>query len=348
MEYGSIGVQGIGRACAPTTHYSITPILHYSNRSRAYTLIEMLIALIMFALISAATGFALTAGIRGQQAIGDHMDELTEARTLLGTITRDLRCAYASAANPYTFFVASGSSNGTILTFTSANYRIRAASPTTATTTDATAVPSYGPQSDIGVVNYSFDPDRHIFSRTTTPMPNPDALPDPSDPNSILSKHVRAITFSFLDPNTGSRMDWNFTVDPNANSTSTTGASTAQGQQQTQQQSQSQSGDTTLPTAVQVSLDLITMSGRPATYTTTVTLMTPQPQPAGQKPPAPAATTGTGTQSGQRPGGNTGGPGQGGGPGGPGGGGTPRPLPGGGLPGMPGMPGMPGAGGARP
>ena len=70
----------------------------------------MLVALIMFLFITVATGFALTGALKGQQAAQQKIEESQELRSLIGVISRDVRAAYASQANPNTFFY--GSSDG--------------------------------------------------------------------------------------------------------------------------------------------------------------------------------------------------------------------------------------------
>src|SRR5437588_398064 len=117
-------------------------------RRRGYTLIETLIALIIFALVSAATGFALSAAIRGQDAVQKRADEMQEARAVLSTLSKDIRAAYASAGNTNTFFVASGAETGVILTFTTLNHRIDLGQTVTAGAADNTVTM---PQSDVAV-----------------------------------------------------------------------------------------------------------------------------------------------------------------------------------------------------
>jgi len=56
---------------------------------RGYTLVETLVAMMMFALISAATTFALNVAIRGQRAAQRKADEIQEARTVLSMLSRD-------------------------------------------------------------------------------------------------------------------------------------------------------------------------------------------------------------------------------------------------------------------
>src|SRR5207249_12310047 len=115
------------------------------------------------------------------------------------------------------------------------------------------------PQSDVAVVQYSFDPDRGELSRSELSVPNPDALPPPGTPATLLSRRLRSIQFQYLsDPTTGMRSDWNYV----------TQAPQQGGQQGGQQMSQqtSANGDTTLPLTVQVVIDLGDSRGVSITY----------------------------------------------------------------------------------
>lgn len=269
----------------------------------------MLVALVMFGLITVATSFALTAALRNQQATTQRAEELQEARALLSLLARDLRGAFASQNNPNSLFVAEGNTSGTLLTFTTLTAGVTAAS----SIQGAEANPT--PQSDVSIVSYAFDEGNGVLSRTATSIPNLDTLPSPDAPDAALSRRVRGITFQFFDPNTGTRNDWHYLSDQAAG----------------QQTGVTVGRDTTLPQAVQVALDLESRDGIVHTYTTTVTLAMPQPLPAGQKPASAGTTGGAGSGGGQQGGGTnlpTGG-----------GGGTGGSTGGSGLPGLPGTTG---------
>src|SRR5258708_31097197 len=180
------------------------------RKRRGYTLIEVLIAMVIFAVITAATSFAVTVALKSQQGIRLRTDELQEARSVLNVLTRDLRAAYASDGNQNALFLAGGNESGTLLTFTTLSHKIDDPSRTTsAAQTDQTQTAP--PQSDIGIVQYSFAPDTGQLSRLETAVPNPDTLPQAGGPETVLSKHVRSVSFQFLvDPSTGFRQEWNY------------------------------------------------------------------------------------------------------------------------------------------
>ena len=307
------------------------------HTARGYTLAETLVAMIIFSLITAATSFALNTAIRGQRAAQQKAEDLQEARTLLGIISRDLRAAYASAGNPNTFFLATGEDMETLLTFTALNHRVEL-EPEQDESQPFDPEAESPPQSDVSVIRYSFNPETREFSRCVSPVPNPDTLPEPGIPSTVLSRRVRAIELQFLDEEAGFRSEWNFYTDPES-------MTTPQGEgAQNEQQAAPTDSDVALPKAVQVRVILEGQNRRPNPYQTTVTLATPEPQPVGQKPPA--------AQNPQPGSPGSGGPGQGG-PGGgqgPPGGGPPGGGPGGGPGGTVGapLPGIPGIPGARP
>jgi type II secretion system protein J len=277
---------------------SYFPICH------GYTLLEMLVALVMFGLISVATSFALTAALRNQQATAQRAEELQEVRAIFRLLARDLRGAFASQNNPNSLFIADGNTHGTLLTFTT----LTPAIPNSALQVLG-ANPA--PQSDVAIVSYAYDEGNGVLSRTSTSIPNLDTLPSPDMPAAALSRQVRGITFQFFDPTTGTRNDWHYQNEPVA----------------TQQGGITLGRDTSLPKAVQVSLELESSDGLLHTYTLTVPLAMPQPLPAGQRPSTPEASGGAGSGGGLQGGGTNIPTGGAGGTGSSGGGGLPG-LPG--------------------
>lgn len=272
----------------------------------------MLIALVMFVIITMATSAALRSALKSQQAVQQRADEIQEVRVLFDVFAKDLRAAYASAANYNTYF--RGQPNQ--LNFTTLNNRILMGNQLD---NSGNAYGQELPQSDIAAVSYQLPGE---LDRIVTTVPNPDfADPQatPGDPQQLLSRHVREISFMYLPPPpssgqsvTSSTPEWQdswdyYIVPPDGGS----GGGT---------QSGASAGDntlggteTTLPQAVKITLSLAGIDGRISTYSTIVTIATPTPQPKGQAPET--TTTGTGT-------GGTGGGGGGGGGGGTGGGGT--------------------------
>src|SRR5258708_5508584 len=243
------------------------------RKRRGYTLIEVLIAMVIFAVITAATSFAVTVALKSQQGIRLRTDELQEARSVLNVLTRDLRAAYASAGNQNTLFLAGGNESGTLLTFSTLSHKINDPSRNSSTgQTGQTGQPDQTqtaqPQSDIGIVQYSFDPQTGQLSRLETAVPNPDTLPQAGGPETGLSKHVRSVSFQFLvDPSTGFRQDWNYVTQPPS-----TGASSGTGGQNNTQAAVQATGDTTLPQSVQIQIEFVNGEGISRQYSTVVML----------------------------------------------------------------------------
>ena len=291
------------------------------SRRRGYTLIEVLVALTMFAFITLATSFALGAALRGNAKLQSSADEMQEIRSIMAILTRDIRAAYAVTGNVNHLFTSGGSDSTTILQFSAMSHRI-SSPPTNADGSSNQADLNPFPQADVSILSYNFDPQTNVLSRIETNVPNADLIQQSNGlPETVLSNRVQNIQFQYYDPTqTSYRGDWNYT---NSASSSTGASSTA---------SSGTTGDTTLPPSVQVAIDLISKDGQPIHYETTIALATFNPAPAGQKPPAPAApgvgAGGTGT----------GGTGTGGtGTGGAGSGGTKL----GPIPGLPGLGGQP-------
>lgn len=257
------------------------------RRKRAYTLIEMLIALIMFAVITVAVGFVLSGALRAYQTTQARIDESTELRALFGTLGRDLRAVFVATNSPNSYFVATGNTSGTLLTFTTLASRI-VPDPvgTTAGPTGSSTVAQ--PQSDVWLVSYNYDQDTGVLSRCVTPVPNPDAIPQDESLLTEVGRHIRSIEITFPDPVNGDRSDWNYMYDPNATGTGTSGTSGST------VSTSSLTTDTTLPAVVQVTIVRDSVAGPPVTQTFSVALMNNTPQPAGQKPQAATGTPAAG------------------------------------------------------
>ncbi len=258
---------------------------HRGRHNLAYTLIEMLIALVMFAVITVATGFILTGAIRAREATQARVDEATEMRSLFGTLGRDLRATFVVANGANSYFVAPGNGSGTILTFTTMASRI-ALDPATDAAGPTAATGAARPQSDVWLVSYVFNPETGVLDRCVTRVPNPDTIPQEQVLVTEVARNLRSIEVVFPDPVNGDRSDWNYMVDTSTTATGSGSGSTGA------TSSVTQTTDTTLPTSVQITVVRDSKTGSPVSQTFTVALMNSTPQPAGQKP---ATTTTTGT-----------------------------------------------------
>lgn len=295
---------------------------------RGYSLLEALVAMIVFAIITLATAFAIQNGMRAQLRVNTSADDTQEARTIIAILARDIRSAIVSASNPNTFFVATGDRAGQMLTFTTFSQRLLEDPPQEDTADTDLIVP----QSDVMAVSYFLDPDTGQLSRSYSAIPNPQLMPEPGSPGTLLSARVRSLEFQFVDPQSGLRNEWSYIPQTTSN---------GNGQANTEV---TQSGDTYLPSAVQITLEMLGRDYRPQRYTCAVSLTSPMPMPAGQQPDPPATSTG-GQPGGTGDGGTGGGGGPGGGGFGDGGGAGPRSvimprIPAGALPTLPGAGGL--------
>ncbi len=249
------------------------------TRAGGYTLLEMMIAVIMFALITVATTFMLTAGLRGQQQIGAKATEAQEARALLGVITRDLRSMLVVSGSPSTYFVASGADTGPVLQFTTLASRLMPDLLVEGSSTDASSE-NLAPQSDLLQVTYDYDPSTHVLSRLVSRLPGVETLPAAGGPEWIISRRVAYIAFTFYDASGNTRTEWNYQTPQ----TDTTGT-----------QVDASSYDTTLPVRIDVELEMDRPSGDTVVLQASVVPANSAPQPAGQKPAAATQPAGPGT-----------------------------------------------------
>jgi cytoskeletal protein RodZ len=236
----------------------------------------MLIALIMFALISVGTGSMMTAAMRGQDQLGKRTSEAQEVRALMALLARDLRSAYVVTGSPSTYLVASGADSGPILQFTTLASRL---SPDLSAATTEPTEEGVVPQSGVVQVTYDYDPETHILSRLATSLPGVDALPEAGTPEWIVSRRVALLAFSFVDAEGNTRSEWNFQTP------STTDGTT---------QVDTSAYDTTIPVRVDVELELERSSGETVVFHSAIALANATPQPAGQTPPRPAGGAGGG------------------------------------------------------
>lgn len=267
---------------------------------RGYTLIEMLIALIMFALISTATAFLITSAVRAYSRMGDESVETQEARAILATLTRDLRSTFVVTGSPSTYFVATGADSGPVLQFTALASRL---APDAADAAGAYETSTVMPQSDVLQITYYYDPSTRVLSRLVSSLPDTSTIPEPGGPEYILSRRVALLSFMFEDGSGNVRSDWNF-----QNAAATEGTPADAG-----------TYDTTLPARIVVEVEIDRGNGQTVVLRTAVVPANATPQPAGQTPPAPQTPAGGGGAGG---GGGTppdGGGGSGAAPGGGGG-----------------------------
>jgi prepilin-type N-terminal cleavage/methylation domain-containing protein len=282
--------------------------------AHGFTLIEAVIALVIFGIISVTLAMSLAIALRAQSAATERQQENGAVRVIFDALTRDVSCAYGSLNNPASLFVSSGgqsggaaSSGANLLTLTTLTHRIQL-DPSGTTGSPAVGLgaslgvqgASAPPQSDCALVSYNLDTTTGTLTRMESPIPNLQAAAAPStSPANILADRVLALDLQFWDTNAQSwRSDWDFEQQNQAQSQSNPmaagagGAAGATGSGATTPGSGT--GDSVLPAAVQVTLVLQKSDGMPVTYTTLIPVTAQQPQPAGTG----AATTSAGGANG--------------------------------------------------
>ncbi len=260
----------------------------------AFTLLEALVALTMFTILTVALGIALSTGLRAQAASQSREDNNGRVRAVFDALRRDIQAAYASPTSPVTEFIASGgqtggqngsSTSGGLLTMTTLSAYVQAQdlanSGGTQTQTALGGNTLNGsnnqqPQSDSQLVRYDLDTGTGAVTRSVVTAPNSQLLDKMQPgPANTLAIGMLSLQLSFWDTNQQSwRTDWDYEpqVQSSAQSTGTTPSTQA-----SPSSAGSASGDTSLPGAIKVELTYIRAEGGTATVTTTIPVVTPQP-----------------------------------------------------------------------
>src|SRR5579862_1000702 len=194
------------------------------NRRAGFTLIEALLALIIFGTIMGAISLSLSTGLRAHAQAQGYRRSSASIREVLDQLTVDIQAAYGSRYNPASLFVAGQTPTGTtaqsyvppnsLITLTTLTQRVQGSglpgdpagangSPShSASANSSTANDSGIPQWDCNLVTYSFDPSSGTLSRSTTPVPALQDITPPSttDITGVLSHDVISLTLQFWDP----------------------------------------------------------------------------------------------------------------------------------------------------
>jgi type II secretory pathway pseudopilin PulG len=206
---------------------------------RAFTLIEALVALLMFTVIMASLSLAFRTLTKTETKSSARQDDNAVVRVIFDALRRDIQAAYASTNDPMSVFIANTSPSGGggnqsatgsdtttvgspgILTFTTNSYRIQAdelsqqggAQSTSAIGSNNGNSSNAIPQAGFQIVRYDLDSGSGTLLRSVFTAPNLTLVqaPSPGDPGSILASGITNIQFQFWDPNQNTWRDsWDY------------------------------------------------------------------------------------------------------------------------------------------
>ncbi len=295
----------------------------------AFTLIEVLVSLIIFGIITAALSMAFSVSIHAQQRLTAYRRDDAIVREIFGTLQTDLAAAYPSPTDPTSLFVANTQPQGQttqfdagLLTLSTFTGRIQntdpALDPLMAQSSSSSSLTSMSntlngsqnssqPQWDEQIVKYTLSPNGTL-RRQVIGVPNLQLLSSQGTDTSTgisdsVARNVKSLTLQFWDPVQQTWVPtWDFeqplyaqylTQLKQQNSQSTQGSGAA-GSQSSVSSLTNGSGNETLPPFVKITLVLVGPDGQPETYETETPVGGYEPiQP--NIPPPP--TTSTGTQS---------------------------------------------------
>ena len=295
----------------------------------AFTLIEVLVSLIIFGIITAALSMAFSVSIHAQQRLTAYRRDDAIVREIFGTLQTDLAAAYPSPTDPTSLFVANTQPQGQttqfdagLLTLSTFTGRIQNTDPaldplmaqssssspfTSMSNTLNGSQNSSQPQWDEQIVKYTLSPNGTL-RRQVIGVPNLQLLSSQGTDTSTgisdsVARNVKSLTLQFWDPVQQTWVPtWDFeqplyaqylTQLKQQNSQSTQGSGAA-GSQSSVSSLTNGSGNETLPPFVKITLVLVGPDGQPETYETETPVGGYEPiQP--NIPPPP--TTSTGTQS---------------------------------------------------
>ena len=280
-------------------------ILHPSSfilRRNAFTLLEVLVAMIIFGIITVALSTALSGALRAHVLAEQRQEDSENVRGLFAILGRDLQGAYGSKNDPNSIFIAGGSgqsgqnsAGNALLTLATQTHRIT----TTDTNVDPAAnqaglgkAPALGsingtqgsndpPQQPLEFVRYDLDPQAGTLTRLTQTVPNLQTIQSATPgPENIIAGNIISLTLQYWDPYQQNWRDsWDF-EQPNLPDPTTAAQtmgfpqSTTSTSTSTQSSGTGTSGTTTgtgnsdvgLPSAVQIMVVLRSSNGSPKSY----------------------------------------------------------------------------------
>lgn len=273
------------------------------SRPSGFTLLETLVALVIFGIITVALSLSFNTALRSQEINNQRQEEIGEARLLFDALTRDIQNAYVSTHYTSGVFMAgassggSGSTSSSLLTLMTRSHRIEdanslAQSPNTSTFGIQQQQTNVPPQADVQLVRYDLDRQTGTLIRSISRVPNLTTLDQSAqDPDGAIAHHIGSLTLRFWDADKQNwRNDWDFEQANLQQSQSGGGAAGAGGSagasgatggasgSASSQNSSTNTGDTALPSAVEVNVQILRRDGQTVSYSTTIPIAANQAQ----------------------------------------------------------------------
>ena len=272
---------------------------HTMGRHTGFTLLEAIVAIVMFTFIILAVSQAFSVSVQATTRSQRRQEEDGTVRAVFDVITRDILAAYASAQSPASVFTAgSGSSSGgsassDLLTFSALSNRLQTPEIDTQAADGSQSGAQNGaqgtsqPQSDMALVKYSFDTAAGKLYRIVSPVPSSQSLSASPTPDQAIADRIESIQLSFWDSTQQNwRPNWDYAQQnqvgvvlvgsagsgaassATGSSSTSSGASGAQSGQGTP--NTTATGDTSLPSAVKVTVTVKQSNGQTKDYITTI------------------------------------------------------------------------------
>ncbi len=203
-------------------HASVRSARHARRSQQGFTLLEVLVALVIFGILTVALSNAMSTALRARMLAEARQDDSAAVRAIFGILGRDLQSAYASVYDPNSLFVSGGATggntstsgaSGSLLTMASLSHRLTTTDPNVDPSVDTANGARSGsisnsqngsndlPQSPVSLIRYDFDPQSGVLSRVAQSIPSlqnlQQATPGPDD---VVASNIISLQLQYWDP----------------------------------------------------------------------------------------------------------------------------------------------------
>ena len=263
-----------------------------------FTLLEALVALVIFGILTAALSIALTSSLRAEEVLQQKSDLAAKSRLVFRYLEKDIQAGFISSNSPVSLFVGGvgavigGQAPAGALTLSALSGNIQTSDPQLDPTLIASAqaptsaTSSNLPQWNCIIVQYVLNSQTGSLYRVTDNAPNLQLIESDNSPSpdTLLTNDVASLTLSFYDPTQQQWVNsWDYEQQAQAAQNQSGSSGQPSGSSASQQQSSSaassassnQSGNSSFPSAVKIQLVLKDSSGNDHVYTTSILVTTP-------------------------------------------------------------------------